>query len=94
MEDVFDRPPRVTALLSGGGVKARLLWTPLERVSCWVQARLGVHTPVRPATIPWEWVDRIDDDVFLNVVAGDVDLNEINRAVAQHLLGHIPGANT
>ncbi|HEX9369886.1 MAG TPA: hypothetical protein VF897_02735 [Roseiflexaceae bacterium] len=93
VEDVFDRPARVVALLSGGGAKSRQLWEPLHRLSLWLHAALGVPRPVEPITVPWDQVDRVEQDVILKGTADEYGLNHMNRAVAERLIGHIPGAN-
>jgi sporulation protein YlmC with PRC-barrel domain len=93
VEDVYDRPARILGLLAGGGAKSRHLWAPLHRLSLWLHARLGIPQPVEPIFVPWDRVERVDRDVMLNCRAGDLDLDRMNRAVAERLIGRIPGAN-
>ena len=93
VEDVFDRPARVVALLAGGGAKSRQLWEPLHRLSVWAHALLGIPRPVEPIVIPWERVERVDADVMLNCTVAELGLDRMNRAVAERLIGRIPGAN-
>ena len=93
VEDVFDRPARVVALLSGGGAKSQQLGRLVHRVSLWWQRILGMHGPVEPVRIPWDQVDRVEDDVMLKLPAAPLGLNALNRAVAERFIGRIPGAN-
>lgn len=92
VEDGFDRPPRVTALMAGGGAKSRHLWKPLHRLSLWLHIALGMHPPIEPVRIPWERVERVEADVFLDVSAAEAGLDRLNRAVAERFLRHLPGA--
>lgn len=93
VEEGFDRPPRVIALLAGSGAKSRHLWRPIHRLSVWLHVVLGVPPPIQPATIPWELVDRVEADVILSVTGDEAGLNRLNRAVAERFIGRIPGAN-
>lgn len=93
VEDVFDRPARIVALLAGGGAKSRQLWRPLHRLSLWAHALLGLPAPVRPIAVPWERVERVDNDVLLSCRAADLGLDRMNKAVAERLIGRIPGAS-
>jgi sporulation protein YlmC with PRC-barrel domain len=93
VEDVFDRPPRITALLSGGGVKSQLMWKPLHRFSLWLHVLLGVARPVQPVEVRWEQVERVDDDVILKAPCKTIGLNRLNRAAAERFIGRIPGAS-
>ena len=90
---MFDRPPRILALLAGGGAKSRQLWGPVHRLSRWLHRALGVPAPIEPATIPWTQVARVEGDVWLRVSAEEAGLNRLNRAVAARVIGRIPGAN-
>jgi len=94
VEDVLDRPPRVVALLSGGGAKSgQFLGGLLHRLTLWLLARAGLPQPIEPVAIPWEAVDRVDKDVILKRRADEFGLNRLNRIVAERLIGRIPGAN-
>jgi sporulation protein YlmC with PRC-barrel domain len=93
VEDVFDRPARVVALLSGGGAKSQLLGSFVHRASLWWLRVLGLPGPIAPVQIPWEQVDRVEDDVRLKLPAEALGLNAVNRAVAQRFIGRIPGAH-
>lgn len=94
IEDGFDRPPRVTALLTGGGVKAQHLWPPLRKlVQLCYRMIVGIPGPLRPTKIPWEAVDHLGDDVFLKHTATELGLDRANMAVAKRIIGRIPGAN-
>ncbi len=92
VEDGFDWPPRVVALLAGNGAKSRHLWPPIHRLSLWLHAALGIRPPIEPASIPWALVDRVEADVILNVTGDEAGLNGLNRAVADRFIGRIPGA--
>jgi sporulation protein YlmC with PRC-barrel domain len=92
VEDVFGRPPRIVALLSGGGAKSRHLWRPLHRLSLWLHEVAGIPRPVEPVVIPWEEVAQVENDVILKRSADDLGLNRMNHAVAERLIGRIPGA--
>jgi hypothetical protein len=93
VEDGFDRPPRIVALLAGGGAKSRQLGRPLHWLSVWLHRALGVPAPIRPAVIPWDLVARVAEDVSLTVSAEDAGLNRLNHAVAARLIGRLPGAH-
>jgi hypothetical protein len=92
VEDGFDRPPRIVALLAGGGAKSRHLGRPLHWLSCWLHRLLGVPAPIEPAVIPWDLVARVAEDVWLKVPAKEAGLNRLNRAVAARIIGRLPGA--
>jgi sporulation protein YlmC with PRC-barrel domain len=94
VDETAGHPPRVVALLAGGGAKSRQLWEPLHRVSLWLHALLGVPQPIEPAVIPWEMVERVEGDVFLKRPANDLGLNRLNRAAAERFIGRIPGSRS
>lgn len=94
VEEVFDRPAKVLALLSGGGVKSRQLWGPLHRLTLWLHRLAGVRGPIAPAYILWDEVDRLENDVILKISAEEAGLDRLNRAMADRLIGRIPGANS
>jgi hypothetical protein len=94
VEDRFDQPARVLALLSGGGAKTAHTWRWLRRLALWALGHTGLGRPVRPARIEWEHVERIDRDIFLNRPAHELGLNRLNEIVADRLIGRIPGART
>ena len=93
VEDGFDHPPRVIALLSGNGAKSRHLGKLVHHLSVWLHRILGVPGPIEPIAVPWEQVDRLENDVILKVPAEELGLNELNRAVAERFVGRIPGAD-
>lgn len=93
IEDGFDRPPRVTALLAGGGVKAQHLWPPLHTLVHMLHRIVGMHGPLQPIEVPWEAVDRLDRDVFLTRSAHELGLDAANAAVAAQIISRIPGAH-
>jgi hypothetical protein len=94
VEDEFDRPPLVTALLAGGGVKAQQLWPPLRTLVHILYRMLGMQGPLKPATVPWDVVDHLDRDLFLKCTAYELGLDAVNTAVAARIIGRIPGAKS
>lgn len=84
---------RRRAVLQHGGALSCQLWEPLHRLSLWLHAVVGVPQPVEPVAVAWEEVDRLENDVILKRSADDYGLNRLNRAVAECLIGRIPGAN-
>jgi hypothetical protein len=93
IEDGFDRPPRVTTLLAGGGVKAQHLWPPLRTLVHMLHRIVGMHGPLKPVEVPWEAVDHLDRDVSLKRSAHELGLEAVNAAVAARIIGRIPGAH-
>jgi hypothetical protein len=93
VEDCFDEPPRVTALLAGNGAKSRCLGRWAHRLSLWLHALLGQPRPICPVIIPWEQVDHVVADVVLKITADEAGLNGVNRAGADRFIRHIPGAH-
>jgi hypothetical protein len=91
IEEVYDRAPRVTAILSGGGAKSLHMWPIVHRLSVWLHHRLGWEGPVEPARVPWEEVEKLDQDVHLRVSVGAAGLGRLNRD-AERLVRRIPGA--
>src|SRR5690349_10398694 len=83
VEDVFDRPARLIGLLSGGGAKSRQLWGPLHRLTLWLYRLIGVPESIEPICVPWEQVDKVEDDVVLKIAADEAGLDRLNRAVAE-----------
>jgi sporulation protein YlmC with PRC-barrel domain len=92
VEDVFDRPARVVALLAGCDAKSRHLGRPVQRLSLWLHWVLGLRGPIEPIVIAWEHVERVENDVILNVTSGELGLNRVNQAAARRFIGRIPGA--
>jgi sporulation protein YlmC with PRC-barrel domain len=93
VEDVYDRPARVVALLAGGGAKSRQLGKWAHRLSVWLHRLLGVPPPIEPAYIPWSAVARVETDVTLKASADEAGLERVNEAVRRRFIGRIPGAN-
>jgi sporulation protein YlmC with PRC-barrel domain len=83
------KPPRVSALLTGGHLLARRLHPRLESLARWITRRCdpGLMEPTR---IPWEKVMKIGVDVKVDVGADQVMPWE--HWVRDHILCHIPGA--
>jgi hypothetical protein len=94
IEDGFDRPPQVTALLVGGGVKAQHLWLPLRTLVHMLHRIVGMKGPMQPVEVPWEVVDHLDRDVCLKRSAHELGLDAVNAAVVARIIGRIPGAHT
>jgi sporulation protein YlmC with PRC-barrel domain len=94
IEEGFDRAPRVTAILSGGGAKSRHMWRQVNRLSVWLHHVLGWKGEVAPARIPWEEVEKLDQDVHIRVSAGAAGLDRLNRSAAERIVKHIPGAGS
>jgi hypothetical protein len=92
VEEEFDRPARVVAILSGGGVKSRWLGRWAHRFSIWLHKALGVPPPIEPARVAWEDVEEMNAHVTLKISAADAGLDRLNQAVAERIIGHIPGA--
>ena len=94
VEDGFERPARVIAVLSGGGAKSAHGWRWLHRGVLWALGHVGLSQPVQPARVEWDQVDRIERDVYLKRTAHDLGLNRLNEIVAERLIGRIPGGHT
>jgi sporulation protein YlmC with PRC-barrel domain len=94
VEEGFDRPPRVVALLSSGGAKSRRLGRLAHRLSRWLHRLAGMQPPIEPTCIPWEQVSRVDRDVLLNASADELGLNRLNEAVTRKWIRRLPGANS
>jgi hypothetical protein len=92
VEDGFDRPARVTAILSGNGAMSRLIGRRALRVSVFLHRLLGLEPPIEPVEVPWGQVRRVGHDVRLRSRAGDLKLEQLNWAVARRFIGRIPGA--
>lgn len=94
VENTFDRPPRVVAILAGGGAKSVHLWPWVHRLSLWLHRVLGLPEPVEPVVIPWEEVANTEIDVMLRVSGEEVGLERLNQVVADRLIGRIPGGRS
>lgn len=92
VEDGFDRPPQVTALLVGGGVKAHHLWPPMRALIHMLHRMIGLQGPLKPITVPWDVVEHLERDVFLKCTARELGLDVVNAAVAARIISRIPGA--
>jgi hypothetical protein len=91
VEEGFERPARVLAVLSGGGAQSVHGWRWLHRVVRWALGHVGLGQPVQPARVAWEQVHRIARDVYLKRTAHELGLNRLNEIVAERLIGRIPG---
>lgn len=94
IEELFDRAPRVTAILSGGGAKSRHMWRPIHRLSIWLHHALGWKGEVKPARIPWDEVEKLDQDVHIRMSVGAAGLDRLNRSASERIVKHIPGARS
>jgi hypothetical protein len=92
LEDTFERPARVTALISGPGAKTAHSRRWVRRISQAAHRLLGLRGPMEPSVIPWEDVDRIGTHVELTRAAAELGLDRLNHAVARRYIGRIPGA--
>jgi sporulation protein YlmC with PRC-barrel domain len=88
----FDRPARVTAIVSGGGVKGQLLGRRAHQISIWLHRFLGMAPPIEPVVIPWRMVRSIGANIKLNSKTSALGLDRLNRAVAERFIGRIPGS--
>jgi hypothetical protein len=91
VEDGFERPVRVLAVLSDGGAKTAHSWPWLHQLVLWVLGHVGFGQPVQPTRVEWNQIDRIERDVYLKRAAHDLGLNRLNEIVAERLIGRIPG---
>jgi hypothetical protein len=92
LEDTFERPARVTALISGPGAKSAHSAAWVRAVSRGVHRLLGLRGKFEPAVIPWEEVDTLGTHVELAATARELGLDRLNRAVARRYVRRIPGA--
>jgi hypothetical protein len=92
IEKTFDRPPRVTALISGPGSKTAHAPAWCRAVSRAIHRLLGLRGRFEPVVIAWEDVDRLGTHVELTRTARELGLDRLNRAVARRYIRHIPGA--
>ena len=83
------KPPRVSALLTGGHLLAWRLHPRLESLARWI-TRSCDPGQMEPARIPWEKVMKIGVDVKVDIGADQVVPWE--HWVRDHILCHIPGA--
>jgi sporulation protein YlmC with PRC-barrel domain len=83
------RPPRISAILTGGHLLARRLHPRLERLARWLTRGCapGVMDPIR---IPWEKVMKIGVDVKVDMGADEAMPWE--HWVRDHILCRLPGA--
>ena len=84
-----NRPPRVTAILTGGHLLARRLHPWLEWVARWLTRRYGPGQ-IKPLRIPWEKVMKIGVDVKVDIGADEASSWE--HWVRDHIVCRIPGA--
>jgi sporulation protein YlmC with PRC-barrel domain len=83
------KPPRISALLTGGHLLARRLHPRLESLARWL-TRSCAPGQMEPMRIPWEKVMKIGVDVKVDVGADEGMPWE--HWVRDHILRHIPGA--
>jgi sporulation protein YlmC with PRC-barrel domain len=83
------RPPRVSAVLTGGHVLARRLHPKFESWARWVTRHWGPGH-LEPMRIPWERVKKIGVDVKVDVAAEEGMPWE--HWVRDHIVRHLPGA--
>jgi sporulation protein YlmC with PRC-barrel domain len=83
------RPPRITAVLTGGHLFARRLH---PRIESWTRRLTGGWGPQshEPCRIPWSKVKKIGVDVKVDIEADSVIPWE--HWIRDHIIGRIPGA--
>lgn len=87
------RPPRVTAILVGGPVRA-------ERIGRWMQllARgmraLGRVRRQGVSVIPFSQVRCIADTIQVDVDGDDLEAGHLEAWLAEHVVRHIPGSGS
>jgi sporulation protein YlmC with PRC-barrel domain len=85
-------PPYVVAIISGPGALARRLG---GRLGAWIETALGRlqdQRPAHPARLPFSVVKRIGNDVEVSVTRETLESDRLERWVAKHVIGKIPGA--
>jgi hypothetical protein len=92
IEDVYGRPPRIVAIVSANGAKARLFGRLAQRLSVRVHRLLGMQPPIEPVRVQWDEVESIVTDVTLRHTAEVLGLAGLNKAVAKRFIGRIPGS--
>jgi hypothetical protein len=84
--------PYVTAILAGPGALAGRLG---GRLGAWLESlanRLRDRDQPRPARISFAWVKRIHSAVDLSAAKADLETDVVERWVAEHVIGKLPGA--
>ena len=94
VEDTFDRPPRIVAVIVGNGAKSRLLGRWPHRASLWIHRALGMKPPIEPVVIPWSKARIEEAHIRLSGSAHELGLDRLNRAVADRFIRRIPGAGS
>jgi hypothetical protein len=85
-------PPRVAYLDMGTDVLARRISPRVER---WLQGwrkRLG-RKPLEPFRVPWSKVTKVELSVEADFDAAREGADHVERWLAEHVIGRIPGAN-
>lgn len=85
------KPPRVAALVIGGGTSARRLHPGWARWLLRWRRRWGPSGD-QPLEIPWSKVRRIGVDVKVDVEAERTSAMAWEHWVRDHIIGRIPGA--
>ena len=85
--------PYVTAILAGPGALAGRLG---GRLGAWLEGlagRLRERDEPRPARISFAWVKKIGSAVELSAAKQDLETDVVERWVAEHVIGRLPGAD-
>lgn len=89
--DGTSHDPEVLAILTGPLAVSRNLPRPVEWLVRQMYRLLGVPDP-RTAELPWSAVTAIDVTVHLDVDREEAGLLHTEHAVAQRIIGRLPGA--
>jgi len=84
------KPPRVAYLEMGTDALARRIFPHLER---WVlNWRKSIARTVEPFHVPWSKVKKVHLTVDVDIDAAKEQVYYIERWLAEHVIGRIPGA--